>query len=152
MRVCAHPAARLVPRGVVVSGSGEAFAEVLQLPHIIKPLWEALQVRMYTSSARRLVGHMRRLLRRRSSLAKKMAQDALYYGDGYGHFKTQVLEVDEQLRQTAESIERLAKTVGEQRLVRASEAMQRLVEEAKQIMERVESQPDPSGSADTPTR
>ena len=111
-----------------------------QLQKSLQQLWEAVQVRMYTYSAKRLLGHMRWLLRRRSYLVAKMAKDSRYFVDGYGHFATRVLQVDDLVRQTRESIERVATVVEAKHLVRAREPLQRLVEEAGRMAEQVHSE------------
>jgi len=111
-----------------------------QLPRRLQQLWEVVQVQMYTYSAKRLLGHMRWLLRRRSYLVAKMAKDSRYFVDGYGHFGTRVLQVDDLVRQTKESIERVATVVEAKHLVRASEPLQALVEEARRMAEQVHSE------------
>jgi len=123
-----------------------------QLPKRLQLLWEAVQVRMYTYSAKRLLGHMRWLLRRRSYLVGKMAKDSRYFVDGYGHFGPRVLEVDDLVRQTKESIERVATVVEVKHLVRASEPLQGLVEEARRMAEQVASQQDSPSLVNTQTR
>lgn len=125
---------------------------MLHLPDILRSLWDALQVRMYTHSAKRLLGRMRWLLRRRAFLTEKMSEDSKYYVDGYGDFRTQVLEVDDLLQQGMKAIARLATVVGAKRLLRAEEPMQRFLEEARGIVEQARSQHDPPGIVDTPTR
>ena len=123
-----------------------------QLPNMVWSLWEALQVRMYTHSAKRLLGRMSWLLRRRAFLTEKMSEGSKYYVDGYGDFRTQVLEVDDLLQQGMEAIARLATVVGAKRLLRAEEPMQRFLEEARGIVEQARSQHDPPGIVDTPRR
>jgi len=102
---------------------------------------------MYTHSAKRLLGRMRWLARRRAFLVDKMSGRSRHYVDGYGHYQTQVRDVDEQLQQAIAAIERLATIADAKDLVRARESLQPLLEEAGQIVAQAASQPAGRGMA-----